>query len=226
MLRKNKTIKAIISLVLVTMLMFSCFSITASASVRITDISYKPITLIEYYDGFYIEEYNPETEDYDLEYYYYDIQEYLECRVTFSDGTDTLEFGLGDVSTDQSYDNQWKAGNTYTVDVTLWGYDTEVEVTIVDSPIERIEVEPISIIEGTEGYHVLDYNSETDDNDLEYYSYYPERIMEYTVIFKNGDTVNGQVMVLIIRTSGIIWRLKLINLITTSGQQAIHIRLQ
>ncbi len=77
---------------------------------------------------------------------------------------------------EQSYENQWGIGK-HTAHASIMGFETDYSVEIVESPIENILVEDISIMLGTGGEY---------DYDLGYYRYhyYPE----CTVVFKSGDT--------------------------------------
>ena len=197
MLRKKKTFKSAISLLLVTLLMFSCFPITASAKTKVTSIEIEPITMIEYTNGYFDCDYNEVTDDYDLEYYRYWPEDVMEYTITFSDGTVISEYGNGfdykgdwcylDIETDQSYENEWKAGNTYTITASFGGVYTDVDVTIIETPLESIQIKPVELIEKYDGYIDADYNEKTDEFDLEYFRYELDNYFQYTATFKDGS---------------------------------------
>ncbi len=165
-------------------------------------INIKPISITEYTNGVYDYDYNPETDDWDLEYFYYEPEYKIEYTITLTDGstikgTETwFEYEGTDlyfnIYTDQSYENQWSAGNTYNMTVTFSNFTVDVPVTITENPFKSIEVKPISIIEGTCGDYDYDYNPETDDWDLEYFYYEPEYKMEYTITLKDNTTIEGE----------------------------------
>ncbi len=105
--------------------------------------------------------------------------------VTFKDGT-TQEFqyyiDIDDVwywvSIDNWYSQQYEqpltVGNTYEFTGTLMGVSDTFNVTIVESPIEEIEIEDITIIEGT--------NASYSDGNYEYYT----PTLSGVVTFKDG----------------------------------------
>lgn len=201
MLRKKKTFKSIISLMLVTLLLIGCFPITAGAYAKVTDITIEPVTLIEGTNGYMDVDYNYETDEYDLEYYRYWPEDVMEYTVTFSNGDTVTDYGCGfdyddswysfDIDTDQSYETPWTAGNTYTMTVSLMGVSVDVDVTIIETPLESIEINPVELIEKYDGYIDCDYNDETDDFDLEYFRYDINSYFEYTAIFKDGSVEVG-----------------------------------
>ena len=189
MMRKKKTFKSIISLFLVTLLLFSCFPITASAKTKIADIEIEPITIIEGTFGDY---------DYNDDYFKYCPEDLLCYTVTFDNGNTYSSDGYSfeydgewywfETETDQSINNQWVSGNTYTMTVSLSGVSVDVPVTITDTPIESIEVEPISIIEYTKGAWQKEFNYESGKYERSYYYY---NISDYafgTVYFADGTS--------------------------------------
>ena len=164
-------------------------------------IKIEPISIIENNNGEYREKYNPVTDSYDLEYYHYCPEDIMEFTITLNDGTTITDTGdyftynglTYDLvcKTDQDYKNQWTAGNTYTMKISLSNLTVNVPVTITKSPFKSIEVKPITIVAGTNGDYSYGYNPETDDYDLEYYYYYPQDIMEYTITLNDGTTISG-----------------------------------
>jgi len=137
--------------------------------------------------------YNEETGEHDLiwEKYYYNPQ----CSVTLKDGTviegdgsNILidgEYNGVDFSDDQSYENQWEVGNSYTVTASFAGVTDTFTVTVAENPVESVVVENVTIMEGTNlttGYEWVD------DEEVEY-QYYYWSTPEYTVNFKNGESI-------------------------------------
>ena len=192
--------KRLISLLIVLTLMLSCFTFTASASsVSVTDFSVADMELIENCSGYEWNDYNEETGECDLTYFHYEPYYALRYTVSMSDGT-TYEGSNGEfyddygvcystrIDSSQSYENQWKVGKSYPVTVTLYADDTEVTSTtatvkIVESPIESVTVEPVSLIEYTNGYFTEDY--ETGE---EYYEYSFDSEMNISILWKDGTT--------------------------------------
>ena len=184
---------------------------SVNVPVTITDSPFKsieatPVSIMEYTEGDYTCKYNPETDECDLEYYeyyLYDSDLGITYTITLNDGTtiesestwfeyDGVEYDI-DISTGQSYDNQWTAGNTYSAKVSLLNLTAELPVTITECPFESIEVEPISIMEGTHGYYSEDYNEETGKWDLEYFHYSPYNdILSFTIKLKDGTTIENE----------------------------------
>ena len=206
MLLKNKLFKSTLSILLVLLLTIACMPISVSATetdttLDVKSIEVEPISIMEYTTGCYDYTYNPETDEYDLEYFYYWPEDIMEYTITLNDGTTITDVSYNfyyndewyyfDYETNQSYENQWTAGNTYTMTVSLGGVSVDVPVTITDSPFKSIEIEPISIMESTNGNYAEEYNPETYEYDLEYFQYHPEDIMEYTITLNDGATITG-----------------------------------
>ncbi len=116
----------------------------------------------------------------------YYLSNVLKGSATLNDGTVKEIDGSGleiggqwySISTNE-YDLQWgirfwTVGNTYTVTATLMGVSDTFNVTIVESPVESIEVKDVSIIENTDGYY---------SGDQFMYSIYN---MDVTITMKDG----------------------------------------
>ena len=116
---------------------------------------------------------------------------YPDFTVTFKDGTQIesngsfviidgewcfLEYDVED----QYMGNYWTVGNTYQVTGGICGFTDTFNVTIIPSPVERIEINDISIIENTNGY-------EDEDGNFIYSGIYPE----YTVYMKDGSVISS-----------------------------------
>jgi len=81
----------------------------------------------------------------------------------------------------QSFENQWGIGE-HTATLNLGGYTVEYTVEITDSFIQNIEIDTVSILQGTNGWT-------NHDPEMWYeYSVQPERI---TVTLKDGNVISG-----------------------------------
>ncbi len=110
-----------------------------------------------------------------------------QIKISFSDGTvftgkkDEIEkeygFPVG-IFTNQSKGNPWEVG-THKAKVCFLTHSVDIDVTIVEHPIEKIEIEDVELLEETSGY-----KTET--------GYFYSVTPEYTVFFKDGSkkTVN------------------------------------
>ena len=161
-------------------------------------IEVAPVTLIDGVDGYWTwdEIWDDEEEDYGcLEWYYYEVWP-SEITVYYKDGTvstydtDCLQDETGATlycTSDQGPENNWGLG-TYIVRAEYMGVSCEYEVRIIESPVERIEVAPMSIIQGTNGWRVDDciYDHVTEYwYDVVWYEYDVEPA-EFTVYYKDG----------------------------------------
>ncbi len=174
--------------------------VTAEVPVTITpspveSITFDPVSVVAYSTGYWTTGYNPETGNYDLDFFYYNWTDCLTYTITFTDGT-TMQCSGGGFEYNgkwqsvsffntQSSENQWQVGQTYEVSVTVMGIKDTVYVTVEQSPITAITVNPISIVEGTGGYI---YETDTDDGIATYYCYHWWEDMEYTITFSDGST--------------------------------------
>ncbi len=84
---------------------------------------------------------------------------------------------------DQSYENQWGLGN-HTATINICGHEQNYTVKVVETPVERILVDDITYIEGTNGW----VDHDTANPGWYCYDINPE---ELTVILKNGDEISG-----------------------------------
>lgn len=188
-MQKRKHFKSIISLLLVSLILMSCFPITASAKSEVIDIKIDPITIIEGTYGDY---------DYLDGYFKYEPEDLINFTVVFEEGQSYSSKGYSfdydgewywfETETDQSLDNQWAVGNTYTMTVSLEGVSVEVPVTITDTPVEKIEVKPVSIIEYTNGAWQEEFNNESGKYERSYYYYDFSEYTAGTIYFQDGTS--------------------------------------
>ena len=170
-------------------------TITASP---VESITVEPLAVMEGVDGDWQSEYNSETDDYDIWWYRYNWGSKLRYTITFTDGSTLEASGVEfeyngewhnvSVSDDQSSQNPWEPGNSYDVSVTIMGKQVQLTVEITESPVSGVTVEPISLVEGTNGY----WTTEDDDGVVStYYHYMWWEHLNYEITFKDGSTIQG-----------------------------------
>lgn len=172
-------------------------SITVDSS-PVASITVQPIAIMENTNGYWSEDYNPQTGTYES-YYRYSWYNNLRYTVTMKDGSTATGYGTNIYyngqwyyvsSTDDQYvANPWQAGNTYYPTITLMGMTVQVPVTIEESPIVSIAVDPITLTDGLGGGWENGYNSETGNYDRMYYRFYWHWRVSYTVTLRDGSTI-------------------------------------
>ncbi len=170
---------------------------------EIVSLTVQDVSIIENTNGYTETEYNEETNEWDIEWYCYEIPPTVEFTVYFKDGSSISKGQAGapgisyndewywlNTETDQSYENQWSAGNTYSVTARILGVKTTFNVTIAENPVESVVFENASIIENTNGYTTNAYNEETGEYDLEWFCYFTPN-PAFTVNFKDGSSASS-----------------------------------
>lgn len=109
-------------------------------------------------------DYNPSTDDWDLEYYIYDYTP--KYKITFKDGTVVEgnyyyfdyndDYYRIDYTDDQSYDNQWELGS-HKVTAKVLGYETSFNVNIIESPYKSFEILEVKPLEGLANSEKYDF---------------------------------------------------------------------
>ena len=146
----------------------------------VKSIEIEPISIIEHTNGFYTSGWDSQLQQ-NVEYYCYnDYNLPIKGKIVLQDDTEIVLNGSSftyngqwksvDYQTNQSATNPWTVGNTYEVVMSALGATVTVPVTIVPSPVKSIEIEPISIIEHTNGSYTSDWDSQLQQN-VEYYYY-------------------------------------------------------
>ncbi len=130
------------------------------------------------------------------EYFLYNPNNSIHYTVTYKNGDVVTGMGSSDdvdvsVFTNQSYHNQWTTGNTYEMIVSVDGFVTTADVSILECPIESIDVKPITIVEGSYCSVYSDYDDETGESHNEYMHYFPDELLEYTITFTDGTVIIG-----------------------------------
>ncbi len=116
--------------------------------------------------------------------------------VNFKDGTSFTgspydlveEYGyFFDIEDIQSYETEWKAGNTYTLNYNFMGFNGSYKVKIEESPVESIIVEDVYLMEGIDGHWETRYDEDYEP-DGEWYCFTWD-IPDYTITLTDGTTV-------------------------------------
>lgn len=152
------------------------------------------VTLYEVFDGYRESEYNYDTGEYDLYWqrYYY----YPEFTVYFKDGSSKVTdnginynnnwYSLQKID-NQSYQNQFKVGAN-TVTATIMGVSDSFNVNLLENPIESVEVEDVTVIEGIDSSRQSYYDPDTGNWDKYYNKFYYQPAVN--VKFKDGSTLS------------------------------------
>ncbi|MBQ8892854.1 MAG: leucine-rich repeat protein [Clostridia bacterium] len=158
----------------------------------VESITFDKLEVVENLNGYITDEYDEESGEY-VEYFHYDF--YPTFTVNFKDGS-SQHINNGYVyngiryqfEIEQNLKHSLKMGEN-TLPFRFMGYETEMPVTVIESPVESIEIEPLQIIENTNGYYWdYDYDYETDTY-LSFFYYYLEP--EITVTMKDGTVKTG-----------------------------------
>ena len=140
-------------------------------------LNIEPIILYEGIDGNWSTRYNPETGVYE-QFFEYSFNNNIEFSIDLKNGIhlQSSDYGVyynGDYFTLNFVYNQYskplKVGKNY-VEVSVLGYTTTVVVEVKESPVKSISVEPIKLIENTDGYWST-YYDEIKDEYVEYFDY-------------------------------------------------------
>jgi len=160
----------------------------------IVNITFKPLQIIEKTNGYYTTGYDSTGNA--IQYYQYNSL-YPEFSVTFTDGTtlNNQRYGVNYngqyyqliTMPSQSCTDPWGVG-TYTVKAKLMEYETEFQLTIVESPIEKMEIDDVDVIVGTNGYNTTEYNHVT--GSYESYFRYNYSISSGKIYFRDGYVKN------------------------------------
>ncbi|MBQ6946576.1 MAG: leucine-rich repeat protein, partial [Clostridia bacterium] len=144
------------------------------------------VICIENTDG-YVDE-NDEGEYY---YYYYDMPSDVVIKINYTDGLSKSVSILDNVDgwsfnwESNQYDNPWVLGDDNHIVVSYLGYETQLPVSIIVNPAERIEINSAPTREyvyGDEEYGYL-YSDGT-------YEFYPTDLtgLSFTVYYKDGTS--------------------------------------
>ena len=176
---KGRKICALFFAVVLSVLM----GFTASAEEKaIESITIEKITLIENSDGYY---------DAQEDYFWYNSTDITDVTVNYTDGTaEVMElydlemeyYEFFEFDDGQSASSPWTIG-TYTVSYTFMGIEGQYEVEIIESPVERIIVEPLELCYMGDGFA-----DEYITDGQFYYNTAPEKM---TVYYKDGRIISS-----------------------------------
>lgn len=169
-------------------------------------ITFAPVTVVEGTYGSWSHGWDSETQTYSNDYYYYEHSQILslsEYTIQLTDGTTLTGTGSSFTCQDETYyfetgctqnwDNPWLAGGTYNLSARVQGWEAQIPVTIVSSGLESITINPVEIIENSNGYTDHGWDSES-QTQKEYYRYSIWDIMRnttYTATFADGTVITG-----------------------------------
>ena len=172
--------------------------ISGQSEVAVKSLTCRPVKVLEGADGSYVPWYDPTTREYLGEWFQYHVAPVFD--VEFTDGTIMRDQQHGVIYNGQyyhlttmftqSYENPWEAGKTYTVTANLMGVTTEFKATVVETPIQSIEVESMKMIVNTNGGMREERDRQTNELIGTYFHY--ELKPTVTVTFKDGSTLSHQ----------------------------------
>ncbi|MBR5295420.1 MAG: hypothetical protein IKU24_02380, partial [Clostridia bacterium] len=183
------------------------FTVNVTAS-PIASVSCGYNFVFENQNGYYTTSqiYNEETGNWETspQYYYY-YPHPNNITITLKDGTVYNNPGFdwngnwcyvsSTPAVEQNYENRWTKGNSYQVEASILGYDFTYTVEVIDTPIESITYDPVSIIENTTGYYATSeyYNEETGryEQSPEYYCYNNNIPSNIVITMKDGSVFHG-----------------------------------
>lgn len=166
------------------------------------------VSVVEGTNGYRDDKYNPQTGEYDIEYfrYYTSAFEDLEVLITFNDGSTAIAHPYDSVRDeeiylqDTQYKNPWTVGGENYLTLGYMGVETEVPVIVAPSPVTEFTlVKPTSrkLIENGDGFWYKEYNPETDEYDHEFFRYeIPEEELsdaEFTITFDDGTSETAHI---------------------------------
>ncbi len=179
------------------------------AETPVESIVVKPMMQMQYSNGYYTtdEYYNEETGEYirTPEYFYYHTPYPNEDDVviTLKDGTVINNYGfylddewvsISVYGLEQSYENQWLPDTTRQINASFLGYKFTYEVTLVESPIESVVIEPVRIVENTNGWYTYDNIEDPEEGWIsspEYFRYHTPWPENAVITLKDGTVING-----------------------------------
>lgn len=159
----------------------------------------EPLKLIENASGDWEYEYKEENEE-EIEYKYFGYYTYpVQYTVTLNDDTvlesdfeggvlyDGEWYYIEDITDNQSYDNQWTVGNTYTCTANVLGFAFEYQATVTGTPVVSAQIDDLIVID--------QYDCETmyDDDGNEWTRYdYNTGDASITVKLDDDTVIHGE----------------------------------
>ncbi len=175
----------------------------------VASVTVEPITRLEGSNGSltYDEYWDEELGEYVTtpEYFYYHLPwpNRDTTVITLKDGTviNGTEFewngkyySMGVYDSNQNYNNQWTAGNTYELTGEIAGHKFTYTVEIIESPVESVVIEPVRIVENTNGYYTYDSIEDPEEGYIsspEYFRYLTPWPEDVVITLKDGTVIEG-----------------------------------
>ena len=157
---------------------------------KITSIAVNPVTMMEGTGGDFEQTETGES------FYYYRWYNQLQYTVTFENGEQCTYAGSFFEYNDSRYDltfedtqysQHWQPGNTYTAAIRVADVSCPVSITIEESPVERVEVRPITLMAESRGNFSNKWDEETQSY-KEIYIYNWVHALSGTVYFTDGTS--------------------------------------
>ena len=177
----------------------TCEFVVEIIETPVNRIEVAPMVIVEGTHGeLEFDEYYDETTEYWYEttWYRYNVRP-EEFTVYYNDGrVETYEYWDAEYltgyelnySSNQRVENQWGLG-THTATADFMGVSCEYEVTIIETPVERIEVAPQTLIRNCDGYWEEGYwNDDLEEWIEQAWFWYDVTPDEFTVYYKDGTS--------------------------------------
>lgn len=126
------------------------------------------------------------------EWYRYFIQ-YIGSDIVLEMGGETITGSVDDIfektgfsfefTSNQSAENPWGAG-THRIDYTFMGHSGSYNLTVVECPVEGMEIEKLTLVEAYDGFEAV----EDSGSYFYYFAYEPEKVK---ITLTDGNTVTG-----------------------------------
>ena len=188
--KKNKLLAIILAVIFISSMFSPALFVLASSPADLIDrVEIDDVSIIEHTDGYYSPEIGGEMAE--AFFLYSDFNINYRYTVYFKDNTSKTGYRYSNIQVGDNWyslefdtvasqqEHHWEANNTYTVSCTFAGVDCSFNVSIIENPVERIEVQNTVVMENCDGYLTTDYEGE------EFWCFTP--YPTYTVYFKNGN---------------------------------------
>ena len=109
-----------------------------------------------------------------------------DTTVRYADVEKLLRVPTPSFTSDQSYANEWSAGNIYTVTTNLLGVECNFDVTVISSKVVDFSVKAThKAILGVDNALSYDQKNQKEFHEFKYHSFFPE----ITLTFDNGQSI-------------------------------------
>lgn len=165
----------------------------------IKEVSFGEIYVYENADGNWNHHWDSDIGE-QIEYFRYNWSRFIPYTVTYFDGTTSSGIGnylfyndeyYGFETADtQLWNNEWQAGNTYSVQIGVAGEKYTAYVKVLPSPVKSVRISNIVIPQGLEGETYTEYDPLL-NKEFTYFRYEPQGFIDYSVTFKDGTVKEG-----------------------------------